>query len=715
MVYAYNAGNDDEIYGADPPAIGVVLLEGPKTALGDTITAHAGVKYIGGTDPSSSQETYNLMLGLDGTGTPMIDPATSLPSTFWFDGDPVAGTGWLDAIPTDRRILLSAGPFAMAPGDTQEVEFAIVVGQGADRRASILALRANAYELIHGVPAPGTPLPMNCPRPLEYWSAQCPPGAGELTAVQIAAIAQQVGDQSLLFDWSAGTESAAFCTVLNPSDPSDLRMAAKAEYAALVASWAAGELGIVPPGGLPIRLLANTPVRCGEIFSFWTTLGSLLEQALPQPTLEVTYEFDASTRFRPITGVNWGGATFFGGADFGWNFWGGSLDPETMPDSFPTVEVRFNRGVTQQAYRYLRLEQANGSAPNLGREYRYGGFREVPFQVWDTEHNVQLDVAFVERAITDAAGTILAPAMQVASFDSTWSPTDEPEGGREYLFILHTPYSPVPKSPFEVDDAMNVVPMPILYGLWARRRSATYTIEDGDRVLFLSKPYSGPGIDTKLLRLERESLSDPVVQQTYLELVGCLQNINSGLLLENPCDASTTVQMSLVDVQASEDSVVIVWQSSAPWIEVQMEARDTHWNLWRGFADAAGTIRFVDESPVPGDVNSYQLSWLEHGARRYTPAVDVRVPTTLRPALEGFIPNPARTQATIAFFLPMRAPARLELLDLQGRRVWSREVGDLGPGRWTAMIGGGVLRPGVYLIHLRQAGMSVSRKAVFLR
>ena len=32
---------------------------------------------------------------------------------------------------------------------------------------------------------------MNCPRPLEYWSAQCPPGAGELTAVQIAAIAQQ--------------------------------------------------------------------------------------------------------------------------------------------------------------------------------------------------------------------------------------------------------------------------------------------------------------------------------------------------------------------------------------------------------------------------------------------------------------------------------------------------------------------------------------------
>ena len=35
-------------------------------------------------------------------------------------GDPVAGTGWLDTFATDRRMMLSAGPFTMEPGDSQE-------------------------------------------------------------------------------------------------------------------------------------------------------------------------------------------------------------------------------------------------------------------------------------------------------------------------------------------------------------------------------------------------------------------------------------------------------------------------------------------------------------------------------------------------------------------------------------------------------------------
>jgi len=703
MVYAYNSNNADTQYGAATPAVGFVLLEGPKAVLGDTIPAASAVKFIGGLDPVSAAQSYYSMLGLFISGDPMIDPTTGLPTTFWVGGDPIEGTGWLDSNPADRRTMISSGPFAMAPGDTQEVEFALVVGQGPDRLASIHALRANAYELIYGVPAPMTPAPTNCPRPREYWTAQCPPGVGDLTAVQIAAIAQQVGARSLLFDWPNGTESSALCTALGPSDPTDLRAAAKAEYAALMANWSAGQLGIVPPDGQPIRLLG-----AGNV-------SNLVEMAGADPTVTVTYADDVTQNPRALTGVNWGGAAFFGGAGYGWNFWGGSLNPAATPDSFPTLEIRFNQGATQKAYRYLRLEQANGSAPSLGREYRYGGFREVPFQVWDTEHNVQLDVAFVERAITDAAGTIQPPAAQPATFDSTWAPDASEIGGREYLFTLHTPYSPVPKTPFEVDDAMDVAPMPILYGLWARLRGVWAVIDDGDRMVFASQPYSGSGVDTQLLRLERKPLSDPATQAAYSELLHTLETINGNLTLESPCDTSATVEIAFVGVQASMDSVVIVWQSSVPWFPVNVVRLNPGGSYLQTRADANGEVRFVDRTPVPGDVNSYQVVWQVHDVRRFSPAVNVRVPTTLRPALEGFIPNPARTQATIAFFLPMRAPARLELLDLQGRRVWSREVGDLGPGRWTAMIGGGVLRPGVYLIHLRQAGMSVSRKAVFLR
>jgi len=700
MVYAYNSNNADTQYGAATPAVGFVLLEGPKAVLGDTIPAASAVKFIGGLDPVSAAQSYYSMLGLFISGDPMIDPTTGLPTTFWVGGDPIEGTGWLDSNPADRRTMISSGPFAMAPGDTQEVEFALVVGQGPDRLGSVYALRANAYELIYGVPAPLTPAPTNCPRPREYWTAQCPPGVGDLTAVQIATIAQQVDARSLLFDWPSGTESSALCTALGPSDPTDLRAAAKAEYAALMANWSTGQLGIVPPDGQPIRLLG--------------TVRNLVEMAGADPTVTVTYADDVKQHPRALTGVDWGGATFLGGADLGQQFVPAmGPDPIAEIDSFVHVEIRFSKTATQKAYRYLRLETADGSAPSTGRAYPYGGFRTVPFQAWDTDHGVQLDVAFVERAVTDAAGTLLGAASQPASFDSTWGPTVEIDGGHEYLAILTRPYGDAPKAELEVDGRWGQPDMPVIYVLWARLRSYSSVVDDGDRMEFAAEPYSGGGVDTQLLRMERESLSDPATQAAYSELIRSLENINTNLTLESPCDTLGTVEMSLVGVQASMDSVVIVWQSSVPWFPVTVRRFDGWY--WAPRADANGRLRFVDRAPIPGEAYSYQLSWFVHGGPRFAPAVIVRVPTTLRPALEGFFPNPARTQATIAFFLPMRAPAWLELLDLQGRRVWSREVGFLGVGHWMEVIDRGALRPGVYLIHLRQAGMSVSRKAVFLR
>lgn len=87
--YAYNATNNDAVYGATPPAVGVDLL-GPGRA-------SAFSYYINGRDPQNAGETYNLMRGLNSDGTPVIDPTTGLPSLYYAPGDPVAGTGWLDS------------------------------------------------------------------------------------------------------------------------------------------------------------------------------------------------------------------------------------------------------------------------------------------------------------------------------------------------------------------------------------------------------------------------------------------------------------------------------------------------------------------------------------------------------------------------------------------------------------------------------------------
>jgi hypothetical protein len=74
----------------------------------------------------------------------MIDPNTGQETDWGFSGDPVAGTGWLDPYPHDRRFMLSAGPFNMDPGDSQTIQMAIVVGLGASRFESITILKKNA-------------------------------------------------------------------------------------------------------------------------------------------------------------------------------------------------------------------------------------------------------------------------------------------------------------------------------------------------------------------------------------------------------------------------------------------------------------------------------------------------------------------------------------------------------------------------------------------
>jgi len=164
--YAYNATNDDAKYGSDPPAVGYDILQGPIVpSPGDTavflgrkrpqyrnLPMTTFAKYINGTDPENPQETYWYMQGLDAKhgGVPIIDPTTSLPTTYMVSGDPVAGTGWIDDNAADRRMMCTSGPLIMTPGDSQEVYLAVIVGHGADRLESVsrLAITSGAIQSL---------------------------------------------------------------------------------------------------------------------------------------------------------------------------------------------------------------------------------------------------------------------------------------------------------------------------------------------------------------------------------------------------------------------------------------------------------------------------------------------------------------------------------------------------------------------------------------
>ena len=144
--FAYNATDSDPVYGSNPPAVGYDILDGPRGDRGEQLRMTSFNKYINSTDPRCIEESWNYMRGFDLWGNEIIDPTTGEPTKFVLSGDPVAGTGWLDSDPADRRFMMTSGPFTMEPGDTQEIAIAIVVAQGADRIQSVAIMKAYDIE-----------------------------------------------------------------------------------------------------------------------------------------------------------------------------------------------------------------------------------------------------------------------------------------------------------------------------------------------------------------------------------------------------------------------------------------------------------------------------------------------------------------------------------------------------------------------------------------
>ncbi len=184
--YTYNAGASDGVYGSAPPATGFDFLQGPLVpgAATDTAKFPDGRKFPGkkllkmtsfikynndATDlgnPNTGPEVYNYMKGLTRTGQrlPVSDAGNS---RFMFSGDPNLPASATNLIETgtggDRRFMMSAGPFTMAVGDTQEIVGANLIAQGTSNKNSVTALKnadkaiQTAYDLNFKLAAPPDP------------------------------------------------------------------------------------------------------------------------------------------------------------------------------------------------------------------------------------------------------------------------------------------------------------------------------------------------------------------------------------------------------------------------------------------------------------------------------------------------------------------------------------------------------------------------------
>ena len=721
--YCYNATNNDLVYGSTPPAVGTDLLRGPAVRGGQVLGMTTFDKYINGTDPGSTDASYDYMRGLGADGTPIVNPQTGQPATCADPGDPVTGTGWLDANPADRRMMLTSGPFDMAPGDTQVIVAAILVGQGAERLGSVSALRAYDGIVQHfydtGMMLPDTnPPPFSaCPRQPPFWAAQCAAGPDTtLTQAQLAAIAGRVDQLSRYFDWPPGDALAGFCGVLQPPSPPDLRAQARREYAALLANLAAGLLAVQETNGHAIFFGPYLAFSCPGVGA--ASLGEMLalpDTAGPRRLFAAQYLDENPAHPAALAGVTWEAPFFGGGAGAAVDFFGSALDPAVSPDSFTTVRITFSHTATQKCYRYLRHELADGTSPPGGRVYQYGGFQTCDFQVRDSVTGQQLDAAFVERLVTDADGNPLPAEQQLASLDSTWGPTADEMGGREYLFVARTPYGDTPKAGYGVDGAP-LEQLPWLYALWARLGAPGDVLDDGDAFQFSWGKPPDQTFETRLVRLDGQSLGDSAVAAAYADLASCLAGLNAGQGIGSVCDYTTPVLLSLIGAEALPDRIELSWYAGTQGLSATVERNDG--NAWtvRGFVseDGTGQLRFLDRDVTAGHRYGYRLR--AAGFAAPVGEVWLEVPLELRLDLAGLRPNPATHGVTVHFTLPRRAPARLDLMDVSGRRVLTREVGGLGAGSHALRLDQDKAIPaGLYFLRLTQGDLVVTARGVVMR
>jgi hypothetical protein len=182
----------------------------------------------------------------------------------------------------------------------------------------------------------------------------------------------------------------------------------------------------------------------------------------------------------------------------------------------------------------------------------------------------------------------------------------------------------------------------------------------------------------------------------------------------------TPVLISLTGAEVEVGLVRLTWYApQGPGLTATVERRieESEWlPLGPPQILSDGVIRYEDRSVSPGMRYGYRLGYSDGTGVGYTDETWVGVPTAARFALRGLSPNPSAGDAIVALSLASHEAAGLEVYDISGRLVSSRELGALGPGPHELRLGErGQLAAGVYTVRLRQGGQIVSARAVVIR
>jgi hypothetical protein len=189
-----------------------------------------------------------------------------------------------------------------------------------------------------------------------------------------------------------------------------------------------------------------------------------------------------------------------------------------------------------------------------------------------------------------------------------------------------------------------------------------------------------------------------------------MARIGAGGTLLWPLDGVVPVMASVVSAEARGGVAHLEWHvASATHARIERSDDGVAWSTRATLdADGQGRIRFDDADVRPAHRYGWRLAIPAEGGVTRVGEAWLDMPSRESFALRGTYPNPSSHALSIAFSLPGAAAARLEVMDISGRRVWSRDVGALGAGPHEVPLP--ELRAGVYLVRLTQGSRSATTR-----
>ncbi len=175
-----------------------------------------------------------------------------------------------------------------------------------------------------------------------------------------------------------------------------------------------------------------------------------------------------------------------------------------------------------------------------------------------------------------------------------------------------------------------------------------------------------------------------------------------------------------LSTETGVDRVLLIWSIPAGAPRTVRVYRRSPYDDWRVIAqvvaDSAGRVMYEDAHVGPGASYYYRQGMDQCGQEWVFSYVYVGVPAAAELALAGVRPNPSDRGFTVSFSLYDASPARIDVLDVAGRRLLSLEVGALGPGSHSLDLAPRQEFPaGIYIIRLTQPGRTLTTRAVIIR